>query len=68
MLIEKICHKNLLHLQKIVSQAFSENSEPHTAIANLNIQKLHVYIIMDVKEGNFNKKTLFSQGDRLLRR
>ena len=43
MLIQKICHKGLLHLQKIVSQPFSANREPHTAIANLNIQKWHVY-------------------------
>ena len=38
-LIKKICHKGLLHLQKIVSQPFSANREPRTAIANLNIQK-----------------------------
>ena len=36
MLTQKICHKGLLHLQKIVSQ-------PHTAFANLNIQKWDVY-------------------------
>ena len=34
-LIQKICHKDLLHLQQIVSQPFSANHEPHTAIANL---------------------------------
>ena len=38
----KRCHKGLLHLQKIVSQPFLENRE-HIAIANLNIQKWHVY-------------------------
>ena len=43
MLIQKICHKGYLHLQKIVSQPFSANREPHTAITNLNIQKWHVY-------------------------
>ena len=43
MLIQKICHKGLLHLQKTVSQPFSANREPNTAIANLNIQKWHVY-------------------------
>ena len=43
MLIQRICHKGLLHLQKIVSQPFSANREPHTAIANLNIQKWYVY-------------------------
>ena len=43
MLIQKICHKGLLHLQKIVWQPFSANREPHTTIANLNIQKWHVY-------------------------
>ena len=32
-----------LHLQKIVSQPFSANLEPHTTIANPNIQKWHVY-------------------------
>ena len=41
MLIQKTCHKGLLHLQKIVSQPFSANREPHTAIANLNIEKWH---------------------------
>ena len=30
MLIQKICHKGPLHLQKIVSQPFSVNREPHT--------------------------------------
>ena len=39
MLIQIICPKALLYLQKIVSQPFSANREPHTAIANLNIQK-----------------------------
>ena len=39
MLMQKICHKDLLHLQKIVSQPSSVNREPHTEIANLNIQK-----------------------------
>ena len=34
MLIQKICHKGLLHLQKIVSQSLSANREPHTVIAN----------------------------------
>ena len=43
LLIKKLCHKGLLHLQKIVSQSFSANREPHTATANLNIQKWHVY-------------------------
>ena len=43
MLIQKICHKGLLHLQKIVSQPISTSRQPHTAIANLNIQKWHVY-------------------------
>ena len=43
MLIQKICHKGLLHLQKADSQPFSANREPHTAFANLNIQKWHVY-------------------------
>ena len=43
MLTQKMCHKGLLHLQKIVSQRFSANREPHTAIANLNIQKWHMY-------------------------
>ena len=43
MLIQKICHKGPLHLQKIVSQPFSANREPHTAIVNLNLQKWHVY-------------------------
>ena len=37
-LIQKICH-----LQKVVSQPFLANREPHTVIANLNIQKWHVY-------------------------
>ena len=39
MLIQKICHKGPLHLQKIVWQPFSVNREPHTVIANLSIQK-----------------------------
>ena len=43
MLIQKICHKDPLHLQKIVSQPFSANHEPHTLIANLSIQKWHAY-------------------------
>ena len=43
MFIQKICHKGLLQLQKIVSQPFSANRELHTAIANMNIQKWHVY-------------------------
>ena len=43
MLIQKICHKGSLHLQKIVSQPFSANREPHTVIANLSIQKWHAY-------------------------
>ena len=67
MLIQKICYKGLSHLQKIVLQPFSANCELHTTIANLNIQKWHVYI-MDVREGNFNEITLFSQGERLIRR
>ena len=43
MSIQKICHKGLLHLQKIVSQPFSANREPHTVIANLTVQKWHAY-------------------------
>ena len=43
MLIQKICHKGLSRLQKIVSQPFSANREPHTAVANPNIRKWHVY-------------------------
>ena len=43
MLIQKICYKGPLHLQKIVSKPFSANREPHTVIANLNIQKRHSY-------------------------
>ena len=43
MLIQKICHKGPLHLQKIVSQRFSANCEPHTVIANLSMQKWHAY-------------------------
>ena len=39
MLIQKICHKGILHLQKIVLQPLSANREPHTPIANLNIHK-----------------------------
>ena len=39
MSIQKICHKGLLYLQKIVSQPFSANREPHTVVANLSIQK-----------------------------
>ena len=31
MLIQNICHKGLLDLQKIVSQLFSANREPYTA-------------------------------------
>ena len=58
MLIQKICHKGSLHLQKIVSQPFSVNREPHTVIANLSIQKC-LRIIMDVREGNFNGKKLY---------
>ena len=34
MVIERICHKGLLHVQKIVSQPFSGNCEPRTAIAS----------------------------------
>ena len=43
MSIQKICHKGPFHLQKIVSQPFSANHEPHTVIANLSIQKWHAY-------------------------
>ena len=43
MSIQKICHKGLLHLLKIVSQPFLANREPHTVIANLSIQKWHAY-------------------------
>ena len=43
MLVQKICHKGPLHLQKIVSQPFSANREPHTVIASLSIQKCHAY-------------------------
>ena len=43
MLTQNICHEGLLHLQKIVLQPFSANREPRTVIANLNIQKWHVY-------------------------
>ena len=69
MLIQKICHEGLLHLQKIASQPFSANRESHTAITNLNIQKWHVYH-HDVREGNFKEKikTLLSQGERLIGR
>ena len=67
MLIQKICHKGLLHLQKIVSQLFSANREPHTLIANLNIYRNGMCVIMDVRERNFNEKTLSSQGERLIR-
>ena len=31
MLIQNVCHKSVLHLQKIVLLPFSGNSEPHTA-------------------------------------
>ena len=61
-----------LHLQKIVSQPFSENREPHTVIANLSIQKWHAYHHgcqgRELPGRNFNEKTLFSQGERLIRR
>ena len=43
MLIQKICHKGPLNLQKIVSQPFLANREPHTVIANLSTQKWHAY-------------------------
>ena len=61
MLMQKICHKGLLHLQKIVSQPFSANREPPTAIANLNIQKWHTCVSswMSGKETS-TRKTLFS--------
>ena len=42
-LIQKICHKDLLHLQKIVSQPFSANRKPHTAIANLNMCMIKIF-------------------------
>ena len=42
MLIQKICRKGLLHLQEIVSQPFAANHGPHTAIANLNMQNIHI--------------------------
>ena len=68
MLIQKICHKGLLHLHKIVLQPFSANREPHTAIANLNIQKGHVYHHGCQGRKLQRKKTLFSQEERLIRR
>ena len=43
MLIQKICHKGPLHLEKITSQPFSASHEAHTVIANLTIQKWHAY-------------------------
>ena len=58
----------LLHLQKIVSQPFSANREPHTLIVNLNMYRNGMCVIMDVREGNFNEKTLSSQGERLIGR
>ena len=52
MLVQKICHKG--PLQKIVSQPFSVNHEPHTVIAKLTTRN-----IMDVREGNLNEKLYF---------
>ena len=40
-LIQKICQKGPLHLQKIVSQPFSANRETHTVIANPSIHAYH---------------------------
>ena len=60
MFILKICQEGLLLLQKIVSQPFSTNREPHTLIANLNIYRNGMCVIMDVREENFNEKTLSS--------
>ena len=37
----------------------------HTVSKNLFINGM--FIIMDVKEGNFSEKTLFSQGERLMK-
>ena len=56
MSIQKICHKGLLHLQKIVSQPFSANHEPHTLIANLNIYRNGMCVIMDVRKETSMKK------------
>ena len=67
MLIQKIGHKGLLHLQKTVSQPFSATREHHTAIANLNIQKWHVYH-HGCQGKKLQRKTLFSQGERSIRR
>ena len=65
-LIQKICHKGLLHLQKNVSQPFSVNHEPHTETTNLNIQKWHLYHHGCQGRKLQRKKTLFSQGERLI--
>ena len=61
MLIQKICHKGLLHLQKIVSQPFSTNRKPHTGIAKLNIQKWHVW--MSGKETSTKKLYFHKEKD-----
>ena len=62
MLIQKMCHKGFLHLQKIVWQPFSANRKPHTAIANLNMQKWHV-CHRGCQGRKLQGKTLFSQGE-----
>ena len=59
MLIQKICHKGLLHLQKIVLHPFSANSEPHTVIANLNIQKWHAYVSLWMSGKETSTKKLY---------
>ena len=48
------------------------NRSQRTVSLTLRLQtwtyKNGVCIIMDIREGNFNEKTLFSQGERLIRR
>ena len=63
MLIQKIYQKGILHLQRIVSQPFSANREPHTAIGNLNIQKWHVYD-HGCQRRKLQRKNIFSQAER----
>ena len=67
MSIQTICQKDLLHLQKIVSQPLLANRDPHTAIANLDTHKWHVYH-HGCQGRKLQRKTLFSQGERLNRR
>ena len=57
-----------MYLQKTDWQSFSANRKSHTASKKIITYRNDMFIVMDVREGNFSKKTLLSQGERLIKK